>query len=624
MKNQFDYIILLVKRLILVYAVFFICRLLFYIFNHNQIEDIGFLPIIQSFAAGLIFDTSAIVYLFSPFMLLHLLPLPFRHKGWFQIVLKGYFLLMLFATALFNLIDIGYFPFTGRRSGIEIFSISNDISDQTFSYIFTYWYLFIILCLILFGAYRIYPKSKLEYKQYTISSFLIEIFVFVFSVGVGVLGARGGTALKPITTVDAASFADVKLISLTLNTPFQILITSQYNDLEEKSYLNKEEALQYFNPVKMPDSNTVERRNIVLIVMESMGKEYVGFYNKGKGYTPFLDSLGGVSKVYMHAYANGKRSIEGIPAIIASMPTSMGSDYINTRFQTNRLRGIGGYLGEIGYDISFYHGCKNGTMRFDNFVAVTGSGAYFGLDEYPNKDDFDGHWGIYDEPYLQYFVNALDAKSQPFFSTVFTLSSHHPYPIPKNVKQLFPEGSLPIHRSIRYADYALKQFFKSASSKPWFKNTIFILTADHSAENETPYYQNLQGKYEIPFLIFDPQLPHGSLDTTTFQQADILPLILNRVYPKQYFAFSNFDKPNKQFAVQFLNGYYQLIQWPWVYHFDGNIGIALYNLRNDSGMQVNLLNNIQFSTQKNALDKLIKSYIQQYNDALIHNKSYVD
>lgn len=624
MKNYLNHYLLLGKRLLLVYGVFFVCRLIFFVFNRDQLGDSSAMEIFKSFMAGFIFDTSAIVYLFGFFIFLHVLPLPIRDQDWYQKLAKGYFFLLLSLSVLFNLIDVGYFPFNGRRSGIEVFAPMKDISDQTMSYLVSYWYLLLLWVSLVYGAFQFYPKLKQIPLKFSWKKFVLEFLLLPVSAGLCVLGARGGLGLKPVSIFDAARFANVKLVALTLNTPFQLLITSQLSDLEEVQFMPEKKAEQVFNPIHRPVLRTAKPRNVVLIIMESMGKEYVGYYNKHSGYTPFLDSLMQHSLVFSHAYANGKRSIEGIPAIIASMPSIWSSSYINTRFQTNKLRGIGSYLAEIGYETSFYHGCKNGTMGFNNFVAVTGSGRYSGMDEYPDKQrDYDGHWGIYDEPYLQFVAKEIDQMKAPFFTTIFTQSSHHPYPIPPHQETLFKKGNLPIHRSVRYTDYALRQFIQAAQTKPWYKNTLFVFTADHSAENETPYYQSQQGKYAIPMFVFNPAEPLHREVENTVQQTDLLPMILDSLYPKSFFAFSNYGTGRKGFAMQYLNGYYQLIQWPWVYQFDGTNAVGLYHIVSDSLMNKNRLGEAMVKQQEQEMKTLIQSYIQQYNHRIISNTTLI-
>lgn len=623
MNQSFRHAIVLVKRVLLLYLIFFLCRLVFFVFNSNQLETATFTELVVSFLAGLIFDTSAIAYVFGFFILLHVLPIPWRDQRWYQQMAKGYYFLMLALCVLFNLIDVGYFPFNGRRSGIEVFAPMKDISDQTFSYLFSYWYLFVIWLALMISAWRCYPETTGKSVQFRFGFFLIEILVLIVTAGLGVLGARGGLALKPLSIFDAARYAEVKLVPLTLNTPFQLLITSQLSDLEELQFMDDTTAQRLFDPIHHPGLPVKEKRNIMLVIMESMGAEYVGYLNNGKGYTPFLDSLMRISTVYMHAYANGKRSIEGIPAILASMPSIWSSSYINTRFQTNKLRGAGSYLAESGYEVAFYHGCKNGTMGFDNFVAVSGSGRYSGLDEYPDAThDYDGHWGIFDEPYLQFVAKETNRMKEPFFTTVFTQSSHHPYPIPAHLEKVFPKGTLQIHRSVRYTDFAIGRFMNSIQKSPWYQNTLFVFTADHSAENETPYYQSQQGKYAIPLFVFDPSDPTGKEIHETVQQADLLPMLLESRYSSDYFAFSNFGTGKPGFAIQYLNGYYQLIQWPWVYQFNGSQPVALYHIPSDSLMSKNRLGEQTIKDRENSMHQLLQSYIQQYNHRIRSNTTF--
>jgi phosphoglycerol transferase MdoB-like AlkP superfamily enzyme len=519
-----------------------------------------------------------------------------------------------------NVVDTGYYPFSNKRSGTEIFSMGSDIMQQATAYLASYWYLLVILLLMIWMCSLLYPHLD-RANTVRSSSLAKQGIVAVIVAALAFLGARGGWQIKPVTPFDAARFADVRLLSLTINTPFQMIISSQQTGVEEKKYFTEETARAIFNPVQPGFGPSTDSTwpNIVLIIMESMGKEYVGYYNKGRGFTPFLDSLLKQSIVYTHAYANGKRSIEGIPAIIASMPSLMDKDYNSTIYQSNKLRGIGSYLQDIGYDASFYHGGINGTMSFNNFVAVTNSGNYFGKNEYTGSaDDDDRHWGIYDAPYLSYVAAELGKKKVPFFSTIFTLSAHHPYKIPAHDALMLKPGTLPIHRSIRYSDLALRRFFTEASKTDWFSKTVFIITADHSAENETPYYQTAQGRYEIPLAVYFPgrEVEHRE-ETVTMQHADILPFILFNIgYPSPWFSFGTGTGVNG-FAIQYFDHIYQVIHWPFVYHFDGEKSAGFFDLRTDPLMRTDLKG--KGMSEELHLDSLIKSVVQQYNHALITN-----
>ncbi len=534
-------------------------------------------------------------------------------------------MLAVFLGLTLNFIDIGYFTFSGKRSGFELLKMQSAQNVSPLVYLIDYWYLLLLLITILVITWHIFPRLKIVNNKSPKSNKLVEFGVMILIIGLTFLGARGSIGLKPLNTLDAAKIAGAELMPLTLNTPFQMLMTMEQTGVDEKNYMLETEANNLFNPSHTNlNKQATPGKNVVLIILESVGKEYVGFYNNGNGYTPFLDSLMQLSEVYMNAYANGKRSIEGIPAITASMPSLIPGDYINSFYQTNKLHSIGYYLAKSGYQTSFYHGGKNGTMSFDRFIANTQAGNYYGLNEYPKKKkDFDGHWGIPDEPYLQYVAHELTAKKQPFFSTVFTLSSHHPYEVPMEYKNKFKGGPLPIHATVEYTDYAIRNFFETAKKEPWYDNTIFVFTADHSSENMLAYYQTAQGKYAIPLFVFDvanmQKNQNPLLIQETIDHLGIMPLILNKVtaIKTTYFSFAG------KGAIQFDGGLYQFIQYPFVLKFDGTKSVGFYDLKNDSLMLNNLIENKTAPIQKvQEMEKYLQAIIQQYNHKLITNKTY--
>ncbi len=326
------------------------------------------------------------------------------------------------------------------------------------------------------------------------------------------------------------------------------------------------------------------------------------------------------SIVFENAYANGKKSIEALPSLLAGLPSLMDAPYATSVYNNNSLNGIGSLLGEIGYNSSFYHGGANGTMNFDAFTQVAGIEHYFGRNEYPNKNkDFDGNWGIFDEPYLQYFANELNKKTTPFFSAVFTLSSHHPYTIPEKYTDQFPKGKLPIHESIGYTDFALKRFFKSAKTMPWFDNTTFIITADHTAQIANAEYMNRAGFFRIPLIIANSK-DSAKLISTTTQQADALPYILNAVnYDGKALLFGNDPMKNDDhFAINYLNGVYQLITDDYSYLSDGELTVGMYDLKSDPYQLKNLMDS-NWVVQKK-LDIKLKAILQQYTNRMIKNE----
>ena len=633
MFTQFPNIKILIQRLLIALFLAFLSRIFFLIFN-PVFFSFGFLVLVQAFLYGFIYDFSALVYLNALFILMHLLPLALQNKKGFQQILMGLFIISNGSAILFNLIDTGYFAFSGKRSGMDLFKMSNELQGLKTAYLIDFWYLYVILFLLLsvmvWLYYQTFKKSISMQMGSTKPKWYKYVLIWILTIGISFMGARGGFGLLPLNTFDAARQTRPELVPLVVNTPFNLIISTQQSGLQNVSYFADEAAKKLFNPVQqISDSHKAisTHANIVLIIVESLGKEYVGYFNK-QGYTPFLDSLMKFSTVYPHAYSNGKKSVEGIPAILASMPSWLNTPYLSSYYQSNALNSTGAYLNEIGYNTSFYHGGRNGTMSFDNFIAISKGGAYYGLNQYENETDFDGKWGIYDEPYLKYFAKELGKKPTPFFSTVFTLSSHHPYSLPKKYKGKFTKGNLPIHHTIEYTDFALQQFFEMAKKEAWFNNTVFIITADHSSENQEPFYQSPQGKYLIPLFVYKASRSEHKTIEKTVSQLDIMPIILTEAYyNKPFFSFSTFlnpaDKDNKGGALQYQDQYYQLVQWPFVYQFDGRKEMGFFNLQTDSLMNQNLLKSNKFIPEKLKMDSLLKSMVQQYNHALINNETRV-
>jgi phosphoglycerol transferase MdoB-like AlkP superfamily enzyme len=259
-------------------------------------------------------------------------------------------------------------------------------------------------------------------------------------------------------------------------------------------------------------------------------------------------------------------------------------------------------------------------MGFDQFANIAGIENYFGMNEYPNEADKDGNWGIYDEEYLQYFCQKMSELKEPFFTTVFTLTSHHPYEIPKKYESKFPKGNLNIHESIGYTDYSVKKFFESAKKTNWYQNTLFIITADHTAQAEGSYYKNKVGNYAIPIIFYNPSdtLLQGQSNIIA-QQADIFPTILDYLGCNEPFiSFGNslLNDSTEHFAINHINGISQLIKDDYVIQFDGYKTIAVYNLKSDSLLKNNIID--QKSEYQNS--ELLKAILQSYQERLVENK----
>jgi phosphoglycerol transferase MdoB-like AlkP superfamily enzyme len=445
----------------------------------------------------------------------------------------------------------------------------------------------------------------------------------IIILGLCVIGMRGGLQLIPLTNGNALQAAPNQYVPIVLNTPFSIM-HSYSGKLEEVHFFNDKQLKGFFNPIKHYGGKTFTKKNVVIIILESFSKEYTGLGGR-KSFTPFLDSLMQSSFVCRNAYENAVHSAEGVPAVISGMPALMDEPITTSSYGTDNLTSLPSLLKTEGYQTAFFHGGTNGTMSFDIYASNAGFDRYYGRTEYGNEGDYDGNWGIWDEPFLQFFARSLSTMKQPFVTSVFTLSSHDPFKVPVQYQNQLSKGSLPINQTIAYTDLALKKFFATAAQQPWYRNTLFVITADHAAPVSTdPYYSSYgMGRYAIPIIFFAPA--DTSLRRTTdtvIQQIDILPSVLDYLgYNKPFFAFGNsiFSKAYPRFVVNELSDHYLWYMNGYLLTADQLKPKALYDFNTDSLLHHNIL------SQDNALahQTLIpyfKAFIQLYRSSLINNK----
>jgi glucan phosphoethanolaminetransferase (alkaline phosphatase superfamily) len=628
MTQYTNHLILLIKRLGIAFLAFTICRILFYSFNNIHFSDVS----IDLFFYGIRFDIVAIAFIYSPLILLHLIPLPFKNFKWFySLATITFYTLNTLAIAI-NLIDVAYFDFTLKRTTTDFFGMvgtGDDFFKLLPHYIIDFWYnylLFAGLLIISWFLNKKFCRSNKEHQSFDKKDYLFQSIIFIVFSTLTIFGMRGGFQYKPIDIVNAGQYAKAQNIPIVLNTPFTIIKTILVNNIESITYYSDEKVEEIYTPKTIINGNGYHKgKNVVLVILESFAKEYVGGFNKGKGYTPFIDSLLNESYVFTNAYANGSRSIEALPCLLAGIPQLMAEPYVLSNYAGNQIQGFPEILKEDGYNTSFYHGGANGTMGFNGFVGVAGIDNYFGLNEYPFQEkDYDGLWGIFDEPYLQYFASELNNKQEPFFSSVFTVSSHHPYTIPKGYTGKFPKGTLPLHETIGYTDFALKRFFKTAQKMPWFKNTIFVFTADHSSQSNTPIYKTRLGRFAVPVFIYDPSNNLQGENPNIFQHIDISPTILGLISSdKKIISFGNNALSNNdKFAIQYVNSTYQIATEENFLIFDGEKTSDFYNLKTDSLLTNNLLGKLttKQKVEKDKLENKLKAIIQQYNNRLINNQ----
>ena len=617
-------IILLLKRLGLVFLLLSVTRLVFFLLNLVYFKDVSVLD----FVLGLRFDASVVAYLFSAFTLVSLFAgLLYRYRI-YRIVLAFLFFLPLAIALLMNLSDTIYFRFIFRRSTFDVVRYFSSPAGDGWRLLTTFaldfWYIPLLFIGLLSYAVWAYRRSARSYVTST-EGWVYQSFAVLLTVGLIILGGRGGLQLMPINPVDAGLHTKPGSIPLVLNTPFSILITAFQQKQDPVYYFSPEEAERYFslNYEVKPSARSFKGRNVVVLILESFGQEYVGYYSKSTGYTPFLDSLLNESYVFVNAFSNGKQSVDAVPAILSGIPALLTKPFTESNYVGNRIPSLPGYFDQQGYETQFFHGGVNGTMGFEAFSQSAGIAHYYGMNQYPTVDkDYDGNWGIFDEPYLNYFAKELTKNDKPFFSVLFTLSSHHPYTIPKPYTGKFPKGIYEIHESIGYSDYALKQFFTEAKKQPWYNNTLFVITADHTSHSERKFYQHGHGMgmYAVPIAFYDPSTHWKGVDSTLIQHVDLYPTIVSLTgghVKGKFFGRNALDQSATHDVLNYnYGGTFNYLLDSKQVAFNENRATGVYRFPLDSNMNENLLldSSVKFGREENLIKAKIQAYFQHMED----------
>ena len=627
-------------RLSLAYIFYFFARVLFYIYNFRLLKVDSISDFLSLCYYGLAFDTTAILYANLLFIVFSVLPI-FKNtnRSYQKFLFYLYFSMNLLAYAT-NFIDFIYYKFTFARSTIVVWNVmkhETNLLPLFISFIFDYWHVWVLF--LLFSALWIYlykkvtvlafePTKKVAYFGFSTIGFL---FVVLMIIG----GIRGGDfkkSTRPINLLDASRHVkNIVHSDIVLNTPFAIIRTLFSNSFIKTNYkdLNPQVINSLVQPIKTYHNNPATNPNVVVFILESYGREYIGALNKDakipnyKSHAPFLDSLSQHSMIFSNAYANGRQSIHGMSSVLAGIPAFKDA-FTSSPYPKQKIESLVSTLESEGYNTSFFHGSANGSMGFLGFANILGIDNYYGRTEFNDDSQFDGFWGIWDEPFLQFMKKTLDKKKTPFFASVFTVSSHEPYIIPDKYKNTFHEGNVPIHKCAEYTDFSLKRFFNEAKKEPWFSNTIFVFVADHCNQIYYDEFQKPINRFAVPIIIYKPNSKLVGVNTDLAQQIDIYPTILDMIgYKKPFRSWgrSLFDtKASTPFVINSTGTIYQFSKGNYICTFDGNQAIGFYD-KNDKGLKFNLIANR--NPEMNAIELNCKAFIQDYMDRVVDKKMYI-
>ena len=626
-------------NILLLMAIYSLSRLFFFFINSDLYPEVSTAHLVEMLLGGMRFDLTAVLYLSSVYLVLALLPLPLkvRNHRVYQTITRLFYLIPNAVGILVNCADMVYVRFTDRRTTCTFFAEfqhDSNLGTILLQSLWQYWYVtlfalaaiaILISCSTKSGSLNTQPsilnilskrgRGDTSPLFYYLRETLLLCLIAYFTV----IGIRGGFGryTRPITISNALQYADrPQETAITLSTPFSLMKSLENETCRNPHYFERQGLEQIMSPIHRPDERAQEKRlNVVVLILESFSKEYIGFYNNpsfkggiGRGsLTPFLDSLLAQSVTYTYSYASGRKSIDAMPSVLSSIPMLI-EPYVVTPYATNEVSSLAECLNRMGYTTAFFHGAPNGSMGFQAFARAAHFNRYYGMDEYNGEDAFDGTGAIWDEEFLQFFAHTMDTLPQPFLTTVFTASSHHPFKIPTRYEGHFPKGTIPLHQCVAYTDFALRRFFDYASQQPWFDNTLFVLTADHTNQLTTPEYRNTRGLFAVPIAFYSPaRLAPDVRSQGAVSQIDIMPSVLNFLgYDKPYFAFGEdcLTQPKKH---------------PWAVIYNHPL---LEILSPESEVVLN--ERTPANEEEEVMLQYLKAFIQQYTDRMINNQLTIE
>lgn len=615
-----------ILRVVLLYLMYALCRILFYVYNSSLIGTIEFSDIAGILQGSFIFDSVSVFYINMPFLILSLIPFRLRENRGYQKVLFYLFVVTNSLALLVNFADIFYYEFKMGRIASDdlVYTGESNSGDLLISFMRDYWYgflLYVALIWIFIKGYRriaYIPTPNMGVKGYRVGATVLLSISLVMSIFF-IRGSNFSPATFPIAMSDATLFVKKPAYSsLILSNPF-CLIRTLGKGVRYERYFDEQRAQEIFPTTNVVDKS-VERAfvidsstNIVMILLESFGSAHIGVLNgEQTPYTPFLDSLIVEGLLMDNAFHNGIRSIDALPSIWGSIPTYK-VQFMSLPQAVAPMKMLPMMVKEMGYTTSFMHGAVSESMGFVALSKLNGVDLTFSREEYEDErgeDDYDGTWGIWDDKFLDFSADKIIEMKKPLFTTIFTLSSHAPFIVPKEYENRVVEGVEPMDKTLSYSDMALRQFFEKLSKEPFFDNTLFVITADHSSKNIVPKFQDVPYSFSVPILFYKPNSNFRGRYSGVASHVDIMPTILGMMgYVRPFFGFGRDifgDDKDKRFTINYFGGAFNIITDSTTYLFNEKEVISTV------GVQI----------QEDEVLERAKAAIQQYYHH-IENRDYL-
>jgi len=494
----------------LFWVLFFLCfRGTFLVYNAEHTSQLPWNLIGGIFLYGSRLDLSTAAYIcLFPFFVIALSV--FIPENLIKKILMGYTLIMVGVFSFLGAADLGIFQGLGYRLDAMPLRYLNTPKELiVVSGSSPYVLLISIIILFSVGFGYLFKKMSHTLLGKLTKAHPAGILLFLFLTATLIIPIRGGLQQIPINPSFAYfstnDFANQAAINASRNM-FDSLINKAYETTNPYLYMDQERAETivhglYQRPAKglSPAMISLGRPNVLLIIWESFTAKGVSVLGGVPEVTPEFNRLVKKGMLFRNFYANADRSDKGLAAILSGYPPQPERSVIRIETKTRKLPALSKTFGKLGYGTSFYYG---GELEFAHIRSYLGNSGFDSITakEHFDPGDYNSKWGVHDHILLARVLSDLDDAPEPFFSTIFTLSSHEPFDVPVPTVIAGEDMDSKFLNSLHYTDAVVGDFLKQAASKSWYENTIVIILADHGHPNPGGSVRHDKKKFHVPML----------------------------------------------------------------------------------------------------------------------------
>ncbi len=587
MKKLFTYYLILPAFVWL--SIFGFLKAIFLIFHFNSIQNEAFTTVVSVFFKSLNLDFSSIAYiLIFPFFLL--VVQYFWHSSLLKKIFKYYHFILAFILSFINVVDI--FLFASWSSKISLKSLLfakmplQVLSTMgSFNVILAVFFMALHLVISFFLIQKILSKTKFKVIRNSFS-FLVYITISAFLI---VVFLRGGLQSVPINQSAVYLYQNNTLNVAGVNPLWNFMNTLVQNKkyLNENPYnkIDKEKAKKYVKDLFKVKKDTttslfkINKPNIIFIALEGVNANVFKSFGAKNSFAPSLDSLFQHGFLFTEMYSAGFRSDQGMLAIYGGFPPTPVSSIAAQPEKFKHLPSLSKKIMKEEYHCSYFMGVEPEFGNLKSFLVYNGFDKLIDIKDFSPKQKTTS-LGVPDEFLFHKFLNEMETVSEPFYSMIFTATTHEPFDMPFN-KGVKEERQRYLN-TVAYLDTVLIDFMHKAKQMPWYENTVFIISSDHAHSQPNDYYFDANERYHIPFFIFGKPLRQAFVNKRNSKicsQVDIPKTILEQLnITTNDFKWSKdlMNPYSKEFAFYtYIEGYVLKTEQcnnGWEYRYDKPFG----------------------------------------------------